>query len=330
MAWRGTHYDPYDPMAMCWFVDVGDNVELEISGPLYTPVIVDTKYYPSSDIPMLVHLCKGGMVWNESKGKCGPFIMPPPSLEPPEPPLSVNAYITSWSTAEVQWLPSTKYWPWFADTEKYLIYRIQKSSGKSETYSSLPFPEVRFSDNGLEPNTEYYYEVISVNSSGMKSKSADSNVILTPDYNPLNLFVLSRGFYSIDILYVNSILHLKHKAELTRSESKSIGGGLFPSNSPAAVSWGSGRLDAFVTLWDRSLYHKYWNGKTWKPSETGWNTLDFKIARATSPTAVSWGPNRFDVFAVGMDGERMAQSTGGKRSVCLSQEKRSHISQERL
>jgi hypothetical protein len=54
-------------------------------------------------------------------------------------------------------------------------------------------------------------------------------------------------------------------------------------------------LDCFVKGTDNALYHKWWNGSSWR----GWENLGGRIDGA--PTAVSWGPNRIDVFARGMN-----------------------------
>jgi len=53
------------------------------------------------------------------------------------------------------------------------------------------------------------------------------------------------------------------------------------------------------------MYHKAWMGNHWHPS-TGWQPLGGEFG--TAPAAVSWGPNRLDVFAVGGD-EQMYQKT---------------------
>ena len=50
---------------------------------------------------------------------------------------------------------------------------------------------------------------------------------------------------------------------------------------------------------DKALYHKAWDGSSWQPSLTGWEKLGGQIFG--NPAAVSWGPNRLDVFAGGDD-----------------------------
>jgi hypothetical protein len=52
-------------------------------------------------------------------------------------------------------------------------------------------------------------------------------------------------------------------------------GGTFNSG-PAAVSWGSKRLDLFGLGTDNQVYHKSWDAKdgaVWRPSAQGWETL---------------------------------------------------------
>src|SRR4029077_19668924 len=52
------------------------------------------------------------------------------------------------------------------------------------------------------------------------------------------------------------------------------------------------QTDAANTM---ALYHVYWNGSSWN-----WQYLGGVIS--SHPSAVSWGVNRVDVFAVGTDG----------------------------
>ena len=72
-----------------------------------------------------------------------------------------------------------------------------------------------------------------------------------------------------------------------------------PRVSGPAVSWGTDRLDTFVTGTDSALYHKWWNGSAWGPSLTGYERMGGVCL--SPPTAVAWGPNRLDVFVIGAD-----------------------------
>jgi peptidoglycan/xylan/chitin deacetylase (PgdA/CDA1 family) len=74
----------------------------------------------------------------------------------------------------------------------------------------------------------------------------------------------------------------------------SLGGQL--NSSPAAVSWGNGRIDVFVNM-NSSLWHKWYNGGTW----SSWESLGGQFASNTGPAVSSWAAGRLDVFAVGTD-----------------------------
>jgi hypothetical protein len=72
----------------------------------------------------------------------------------------------------------------------------------------------------------------------------------------------------------------------------------------AATSWGANRLDIFALGSDNSMYHKYWDGGAWGPSQTGWDALGGVFN--SPPAAVSWGANRFDIFALGTDNSMLS------------------------
>jgi hypothetical protein len=72
--------------------------------------------------------------------------------------------------------------------------------------------------------------------------------------------------------------------------------------SPTVASWGPGRLDVFTcrhTAPGEGLYWAYYNGVSW----TGWYDLGHPagVLLDSDPAAVSWGPDRIDVFARGDD-----------------------------
>jgi uncharacterized protein YqjF (DUF2071 family) len=73
------------------------------------------------------------------------------------------------------------------------------------------------------------------------------------------------------------------------------------SEAPAVASWGQQRLDIFVRGMDRQLYHKAYDNGTWYPSAgpSSWDLLGGLMIGP--PVAVSWGPNRVDVFIQGLD-----------------------------
>lgn len=49
--------------------------------------------------------------------------------------------------------------------------------------------------------------------------------------------------------------------------------GVIPASGPV-VAWGPNRLDLFVTGTDSRVYHKWWDGSSWQPSNTDWESLD--------------------------------------------------------
>ncbi len=75
----------------------------------------------------------------------------------------------------------------------------------------------------------------------------------------------------------------------------------------SAVAWSSNRIDLFGRGIDGALYHKAWDSTLpvgsdnshWYPSMFGWEYRGGFISG--TPEAVSWGPNRLDVFVRGGD-----------------------------
>jgi hypothetical protein len=80
-----------------------------------------------------------------------------------------------------------------------------------------------------------------------------------------------------------------------------IGGKSAPfSTSIAAVSLYSGSLDIFITGGnDNTVYHKWHtNNATWSPDGIdSWEPRS-QFSAGTAPAAVSWGPDRMDVFVL--------------------------------
>jgi hypothetical protein len=68
-------------------------------------------------------------------------------------------------------------------------------------------------------------------------------------------------------------------------------------SAPAISSWGSDRLDVFVRV-GTHIYWKYWGvlPSTGKIGWSGWSDLGGSYTG--KPAAVSWGPNRIDLFGV--------------------------------
>jgi Arylsulfotransferase (ASST)/Repeat of unknown function (DUF346) len=71
-------------------------------------------------------------------------------------------------------------------------------------------------------------------------------------------------------------------------------GGVLMSK-PAAASWASNRLDAFVQGSDNQMWHIWWTGGQW----SSWEPLSGVLT--SGPGAVSWSPGRVDVFVRGTD-----------------------------
>jgi len=92
----------------------------------------------------------------------------------------------------------------------------------------------------------------------------------------------------------------------------SLGVGVGLLSHPSVVSWGAGRLDVFaVDAANGWVFHKDWNGTTWEPSAGGWESLGSGGSTFTEYVkAVSWGPNRLDVFAVSANGRQLYHKSG--------------------
>ena len=72
--------------------------------------------------------------------------------------------------------------------------------------------------------------------------------------------------------------------------------GMKVAGAPAVASWQEGRLDVFVRTPDCKLYHRIYQNDAWQG--TGWADLSDGHLIEVSPAAVSWGPERIDLFAV--------------------------------
>jgi hypothetical protein len=73
-------------------------------------------------------------------------------------------------------------------------------------------------------------------------------------------------------------------------------GGVLTSK-PGVAAWSSNRLDAFVRGADGQLWHRWWDGTTWR----GWEPLGGLLYPGTGPGVAAWGPGRLDVFVTGSD-----------------------------
>ena len=66
--------------------------------------------------------------------------------------------------------------------------------------------------------------------------------------------------------------------------------------TPAVSSWKEGRLDVFVRTTDNRLYYRVYENDMWQGPT--WTNLSDGQTIEASPAAVSWGPDRIDLFAV--------------------------------
>jgi len=66
-----------------------------------------------------------------------------------------------------------------------------------------------------------------------------------------------------------------------------------------AVSWGPDRIDLFARNASNSVVHRAWNAGQWSPPiNEDWENLGGEFYVGRPPAAVSWGPNRVDVFII--------------------------------
>jgi hypothetical protein len=82
--------------------------------------------------------------------------------------------------------------------------------------------------------------------------------------------------------------------EWTNWKSEDIG--IKVNGTPAVTSLQEGRLDVFVRSLDNRLFHRVYENEMWQG--TNWRDLSDGHTFDTSPAAVSWSPDRIDLFAV--------------------------------
>ena len=154
-------------------------------------------------------------------------------------------------------------------------------------------------------------------SGGVKQKTFDNNQwsawidLGNPSGSGLSsIEAVSWGFGRLDVFGVASNRVVWHKAwdGLNWGAWENIGlvsmdGGVTGASEIRAISWGPGRIDLFPANTvlasgnTVALLHKWYSGSVWGPSQTGWETIGTGAASAGySIDAVSWGPNRLDVF----------------------------------
>ena len=121
--------------------------------------------------------------------------------------------------------------------------------------------------------------------------------------------VVSWDHDRLDIFVIGTDGALYHKAWNGSSWQPSATGydnlgipkpGVTIRGNPRVVSWDHDRLDVFVVGTDGSLYHKWWGGGSWGPSQTGFEFMAGLIVG--DPAVASWDHDRLDVFVIGTDG----------------------------
>jgi hypothetical protein len=68
------------------------------------------------------------------------------------------------------------------------------------------------------------------------------------------------------------------------------------NGTPAVASRREGSLDVFVRSLDNRLYYRMYENENWQGP--GWTDISAGHSFETGPAAVSWGPDRIDLFAV--------------------------------
>jgi hypothetical protein len=71
--------------------------------------------------------------------------------------------------------------------------------------------------------------------------------------------------------------------------------GIKVNGTPAVSSLREGRLNVFIRSLDNRLYHRIYDNEAWQGP---WTDLSDGHIFETSPAAVSWGPDKIDLFAV--------------------------------
>ncbi|KAF2477381.1 uncharacterized protein BDR25DRAFT_249312 [Lindgomyces ingoldianus] len=95
--------------------------------------------------------------------------------------------------------------------------------------------------------------------------------------------------------------------------SASVCKSTFCQRTLSAVAWSSSsnkRMFVFGFGQDKRIYYKSGNGDTW---DANWSKLSDGLF-TSPPTAFSWGTDRIDVFAVGLDGSMWTIAYNGTRN----------------
>ena len=120
---------------------------------------------------------------------------------------------------------------------------------------------------------------------------------------------VSDALGKMDIFQVSSNGSLVHKYydgtawKPSEVDFDDLGSDLDVDTVLSATANGANPLDVFgKAANNNSIYHKYWDGSSWQPEGDSLENLDDGTTELVSgPTAVSWGPNRTDTFALDTD-----------------------------
>ena len=117
--------------------------------------------------------------------------------------------------------------------------------------------------------------------------------------------ITSWGENRLDIFVIDNsgaLLHTAWDGSQWLDWEKLSGAEVKLTGVPAAVSWSKNRLDIVARGEDGGYYYKFWDGSSWRPNygDEGSNGGlypkggNFK----SSPSLVSWGDNRLDIYGV--------------------------------
>lgn len=128
---------------------------------------------------------------------------------------------------------------------------------------------------------------------------------------------VSPGSGKMDVFSVGNDQSLMHKYydgsawQPSETHFESLGGTLEPLEVVTATANGANPLDIFGKGIDGSIYHKYWDGSSWQPQRDTMDNLGDGTTFVYGPAAVSWGPNRTDIFAINTDFTMLQQYWDG-------------------
>ena len=163
--------------------------------------------------------------------------------------------------------------------------------------SVINWGENRFDIFGINSNND----VVHLYWDGYQWSTWETFAFRTPNSNFQNIppTVTSWGKNRLDIYAVgiDTILYHKYWDGSQWADWESLGGqGI--EGSVAATSWSANRLDIVAKIGNDNYFYKYYDGQAWRPDVGGWYNKGPDFHFISSPSAVSWGDNRLDIFGV--------------------------------